>query len=235
MTRRRRQSGSLLIEFAGSLILLSTLFTGIFQVGYTFYTYENLVNAVRAGARYASLGAASDSATPEFATSVRNLVLFGDTKPAAGAKPIVAGIKPEDVEVTLEPRVATVSIRGFQIDSLFAKFKLDGRPTVSFPRARPCRNEPPAQRTSHDRDRASPGRLHGFNARDDQRWTDDFHQADAGRAGAQCGSMGRDESIQSCEHPQRGVVWDRDAGKRCAPGARPCSDAWRSQSRMSRT
>ncbi len=133
MTRRHRESGSLLIEFAGSLIVLFALFAGIFQVGYAFYAYENLVNAVRAGARYASLNPAA-AAGPELDASVRNLVVFGDTQPRTGAKPVVAGLKPENIEVVLEPRMATVAVRGFVIDSLFAKVKLEDRPTVSFPR-----------------------------------------------------------------------------------------------------
>jgi Flp pilus assembly protein TadG len=131
MTRRRRQAGSLLVEFAGSLIVLSTLFAGMFQVGYAFYSYEELVNAVRAGARYASLAGG-----PEAEPAVRNLVVFGETAPAQGARPIVAGLKPEQVEVVWEPGMSTVTIRGFEIDSLFAKFKLDGRPTVTFPRTK---------------------------------------------------------------------------------------------------
>ena len=136
MTRRNREAGSLLIEFAGSLIVLSTLFADIFQVGYAFYAYENLVNAVRAGARYASLSSGSAAAGPALETSVRNLVVFGETKPSAVATPIVAGLRPENVELIVGPGVATVSIRGFVIDSLFAKVRLDERPTVSFPLAK---------------------------------------------------------------------------------------------------
>ena len=98
MKRRNRQAGSALIELAGSMILLMTLLTGIFQTGYTFYTYENLVHAVRAGARYASLGVRGSSNDSEFATSVRNLVVYGDPQ-ARGGKPIVPGLAPEQVEV----------------------------------------------------------------------------------------------------------------------------------------
>jgi hypothetical protein len=31
------------------------------------------------------------------------------------------------------PDTSTVSLRGFEVDALFAKLKLDGRPTVTFP------------------------------------------------------------------------------------------------------
>ena len=132
MKRRRRESGSALIELAGSMLLLVTLLTGIFQSGYTLYTYENLVHAVRAGARYASLGARRSGSDAEFSKAVRNLVVYGDPH-AIGARPIVPGLTPEQVQVTFEPEAATVAVRGFAIDALFAKVRLDGRPTVTFP------------------------------------------------------------------------------------------------------
>ena len=133
MKRPRRESGSALIEFSGSLILLATLLTGIFQVGYTLYTYENLVQAVRAGARYAALGAPGSAGDPEFAKAVRNLVVYGDPKPAPQAKPIAPGFSPEHVDLVLEQSAATVSLRGFTIDALFRKIPLNGRPLVTFP------------------------------------------------------------------------------------------------------
>jgi len=133
MKRQRRESGSALIEFSGALILLATLLTGIFEIGYTLYSYENLVHAVRAGARYAALGARESGGDPEFAKAVRNLVVYGDPKPAPQAKPIAPGFSPEHVDLVLEPGQATVSLRGFTIDALFRKIPLNGRPLVTFP------------------------------------------------------------------------------------------------------
>ncbi len=131
---KNARGGSALIEFAGSLVLLTGMFAGIFQTGFTFFTYNKLVNAVRSGARYASLQASAvSSANPDFAKSVRNLVVYGDPAAAAGAKPIVAGLTPESVEIVLGPTAATVSVRRFEIDALFSKVRLDGRPTVTFP------------------------------------------------------------------------------------------------------
>lgn len=130
----RRRAGTALIEFAAALILLSGMFTGIFQVGYTFFTYTTLVNAVRAGARYASLQAPnSNVADPEFAKSVVNMVVYGDPRPAPSATPVVKGLAPDNVELTLGTSTATVSVRGFAIDALFTKVSLAGRPTVTFP------------------------------------------------------------------------------------------------------
>src|SRR5712692_1252434 len=86
MSSSQSRRGSALVEFAGSLILLSIMFAGIFQTGYTFYNYNALVNAVRSGARYASLQPLGSSNTnPEFAKSVRNMVVYGEPAPAAGA------------------------------------------------------------------------------------------------------------------------------------------------------
>ena len=59
-------------------------------------------------------------------------MVYGDPQ-ARGGKPIVPGLTPEQVDIVLEPAAATVSVRGFVIDALFAKVRLDGRPTVTFP------------------------------------------------------------------------------------------------------
>jgi hypothetical protein len=131
--RRRSEAGSALIEFAGSLVLLAMMFAGIFEIGYSFYTYGALVSAVRAGARYAALqprGAATD---PMVAKAVRNLVVFGDPAPTDAAKPLISGLSTEDVELINSPDASTVSLRGYELDALFMRVKLDGRPTVTFP------------------------------------------------------------------------------------------------------
>jgi hypothetical protein len=134
---RRSESGSALIEFAGSLILLATMFAGIFEIGYSFYAYGTLVDAVRAGARYAALqprGAGDDAVVaPAVAKAVRNLVVYGDPAPADGSKPVVSGLTTEHVELISGPDASTVSLRGFEVDALFMKVKLEGRPTVTFP------------------------------------------------------------------------------------------------------
>jgi hypothetical protein len=126
---KRPRAGSALIEFAASLILVSALFTGIFQFSYGLSTYHTLVNAVRAGARYASLQPPS----PELAQSVRNVVVYGEPEPKAFAKPVASGLTPENVELILDPRTATVSIRGFELAAIFSKINLNGRPSVTFP------------------------------------------------------------------------------------------------------
>ena len=132
--KRKSQSGSALIEFAASLILLSAMFTGFFQVSYTLFNYNALVNAVRAGARYASLqpyGAINTN--PDFAKAVQNVVVYGDPKPPEGAQPVVAGLERGNVALNIDAATLTVSIRGLELSSMFSKVKLEGRPSVTFP------------------------------------------------------------------------------------------------------
>jgi Flp pilus assembly protein TadG len=133
MNRQRARAGTALIEFAVSLILLATVFVGVFQIGYAFLSSGTLVSAVRAGARYSSLRQRGAVADPEVAKAVRNLVVYGDPAPAEHAKPVVQGLAISNVEIVNGPDTSTVSLRGFEVDALFAKLKLDGRPTVTFP------------------------------------------------------------------------------------------------------
>jgi hypothetical protein len=133
--RRGSRAGSALIEFAGSLILLTAVFVGVFEIGYAFFSYATLVNAVRAGARYSSLQQRGALPDPEVAKAVRNMVVYGDPAPADHSRPLVRGLSTENVEIINGPGTSTVSLRGFEVDALFAKLKLDGRPTVTFPLA----------------------------------------------------------------------------------------------------
>ena len=133
MTRRSIQRGNALIEFSGALILLAMMFVGIFEIGYSLYTYGTLVTAVRAGARYAALQPRGSSVDPAVVRAVRNLVVYGDPAPSDGTKPLVPGLTTEHVELINNPDASTVSLRGFEVDALFMKVKLDGRPTVTFP------------------------------------------------------------------------------------------------------
>jgi len=133
MRSRSKQKGNALIEFSGSLILLAVMFAGIFEIGYSFYTYGTLVAAVRAGARYASMQPRGSSADPAIAKAVRNVVVYGDPAPTEHTKPLVPGLSADRVDLITGPVTSTVSLRGFEVDALFMKVKLDGRPTVTFP------------------------------------------------------------------------------------------------------
>ena len=130
----RARRGTALLEFAGSLLVVSAAFSGMFQLGYSAYSYNRLVSAVRDGARYASLQPyGSASVDPEFSRTVKRLVVYSDPKPGAAAKPVVPGLTEQNVELIVGDRTMTVTIRNFQIDGLFSKLSVDGRPTVTFP------------------------------------------------------------------------------------------------------
>lgn len=132
----KRRRGSALIEFAGSLIVLTAAFAGVFEIGYSFFTYGTLVSAVRAGARYSASRQHGVAPDPETAQAVRNLVVYGDPTPADHARPLAPGLTTENVEIISGAGTSTISLRGFAIDALFTKVNLDGRPTATFPVAR---------------------------------------------------------------------------------------------------
>jgi len=139
LPRRHAQRGDAIIEFALSFAFLFSIFTGVFQFGYAFYQYNYLENAVRGGARYASLRAydsATSTPSAAYLTAVRNMVLYGD--PSGGAQPVTPGLTADKVTVTMTfernvPRGVTVAISNYQIDAVFTRLTLSNKPKVSFP------------------------------------------------------------------------------------------------------
>ena len=139
--RRKKQKGSVFVEFALSFLVLFSIFTGAFEFGYAFYAYNTLVNAVREGARYASLKPYdSSSSTPSnsFKTAVKNMVVYANPSPSGGATPILRGLSTSNVNLTVltngsAPLQVTVSISGFSLDAVFGTINLNGNPSVSFP------------------------------------------------------------------------------------------------------
>ena len=129
--RHRGKRGAAMLEFALSAMVLAGLFAGAFQIGYTFYAYNRLEGAVRRGAQYAST-------KPQATTEVQNIVVFGDPNPAAGATPVLNGLTTSNVQIKVAgtadaPVSVTVSISGYQVNSVFSTTTLNGRPSVTFP------------------------------------------------------------------------------------------------------
>jgi Flp pilus assembly protein TadG len=143
VSRRQKasQKGSVFIEFALSFLVLFSIFTGAFEFGYAFYAYNTLVNAVREGARYASLkpyDSASSTPSTAFNTAVQNMVVYSNPSPSYGATPILRGLSTSNVNLTVltsgsAPTQMTVSISGFSLDAVFGTINLNGNPSVSFP------------------------------------------------------------------------------------------------------
>ncbi|MEK7408295.1 MAG: TadE/TadG family type IV pilus assembly protein [Acidobacteriota bacterium] len=133
-----RRRGSATIEFALSFGLMFAIFGGVFQFGYAFYLYNTLESAVRAGARYASLRTYdSGTATPSAAylAAVRNTVLYGN--PGGGTQPVVPGLTTANINVTMTmdlnvPYQVTVAIGSYQIDAIFTRIDLTGKPKAAF-------------------------------------------------------------------------------------------------------
>ena len=136
-SRRRRQRGNALIEFALAFGFLFPLLTGTFQFGYAFFLYNQLQNAVRQGARFAALktyDSASTTPSTAFRDSVRNAVVFGN--PAGGSIPVAKSLTTSNVTLNVTfsngvPNMMTVSIQNYTLDALLRTFTLN-RPSASF-------------------------------------------------------------------------------------------------------
>jgi len=139
-----RERGEALIEFALSFFLIFTAFSGIFRFAYSFYCYNALVAAVREGARYASLkpyDSITTTPSASFLTAVQNMVVYADANPPGGTKPVVPGIQPGNVALTVTgggtgtltvPTQMTVAISGFTIDAVFGIWNLNGKTNCTF-------------------------------------------------------------------------------------------------------
>lgn len=140
ITKRLRQRGQALIEFALSFFLLWLVFAGIYQFGYSFYVYNNLVtavsNAAQLGARMQFDLLDRSGAT----TTLQNMVLYGST--TAGSRPLVPGLNSSHITVkflpeptatapTPVPQFVAVQIDNFSVDAVFRTFTFSGKPRVT--------------------------------------------------------------------------------------------------------
>jgi Flp pilus assembly protein TadG len=132
---RKAERGNAMIEFALGFMLLWSMFAGVYQIGYGYYTYNALMTCVANAAVFgARLG--YDTASPStYATIVQNMALYGDE--TAGAHPIVRNLTASNVNVnvTLDgqgiPRDVTVSITGYSINALFTSYALTNKPRAT--------------------------------------------------------------------------------------------------------
>jgi hypothetical protein len=143
-----------MLELAISAGVLATCLAGTFQFGYTFYVYNQMVSAVGNGARYAAqrtYRAATPDDIDRGKEAIRNMVVYGDARPISEAASVVAGLKPEQVEVEWiapqggAPKAVDISIRGYTVNAIFKAYTFDGKPFVEFPfigRYAPSEREP---------------------------------------------------------------------------------------------
>lgn len=140
--RNRGRRGNAVIEFAVGSSFLILLFSGAFQFGYTFYVYENVLSAVRGGARYGSVSVyrlsvpTVDSAPASaFTTQVRNVTVYGN--PEGTGLPVAPGLLSEHVDVDVEfannmPSRVSVSIRDYEVNALFGRWRAQNKPFSTF-------------------------------------------------------------------------------------------------------
>ena len=152
--KRGGEHGHAMLELAVSAAVMVACLSGTFQFGYTFYVYNQLVTAVGNGGRYAAIRtyrAASQQDVERGKAAIRNLVVYGDAQPGAGAAPVVPNLSPEQVDVqwVLDPSGAPsavgVAIANYSVNAVFRTFTFAGRPGVEFPyvgRYAPSEREP---------------------------------------------------------------------------------------------
>ena len=134
----RCRRGNIMIEFAIGAGVLTSIFAGTFQFGYTFYQYNLLKNAVGDGARYASLrNYDSSSSTPSdtFKQAVQNMVVYGD--PGGGTSPVAPHLTTSNVNLNVTftngiPTAMAVSITDYTIGAVFGSTTLTNKPVVTY-------------------------------------------------------------------------------------------------------
>jgi hypothetical protein len=143
-----------MIELAVSAAVMVSCLAGTVQFGYTFYIYNELVTAVGNGGRYAAMRtyrAASPEDIEKSKAAIRNMVVYGDARPADGAVPQVVHLKPEQIQVEWvmdesgKPAEVNVSVADYTVDAAFGMFRFAGRPAVEYPfvgRFAPSETEP---------------------------------------------------------------------------------------------
>lgn len=87
------ERGATLMEFAIAGPIFFTAVFGIIEFSRLLWTHNALADAARQGARYAAI-------SPQNATEVKNMIVYGSTNPAPGANPVIYGLTTGNVEVT---------------------------------------------------------------------------------------------------------------------------------------
>lgn len=132
--KRINQRGNAIIEFALSWTLLSLLFMGSYQFGYSFYIYNQLMSCA-AGAGDLASRLDYDTGDPSsFTTKIQNMVLYGDT--TAGTTTLVPNLTASNVSVSVTtvssiPTDVTISITNFSINAIFRTFTFSDKPRVT--------------------------------------------------------------------------------------------------------
>ena len=123
-----------MLEFALSWALLVALVTGVYQFGYSFYIYNQLMTSVSNAAELGSKMNYDTGNASAYTTALKNMVLYGDT--TAQTTPIVPGLTASNVNVNVTlissiPQDLTITITGLQVDAVFTNFTFNGKPRAT--------------------------------------------------------------------------------------------------------
>jgi len=124
-----------MLEFALSMLVLAPIAYGTLQYGHGLFLYNEIANATRAGARYASMRPLEAARIDEFKSAVMNMTACGNPAGCTPERYIVRGLTPERivVEIAFERNVpARVSVR---LDSFPGKIVglPPRKPEITFP------------------------------------------------------------------------------------------------------
>src|SRR5689334_6135218 len=139
MCPRRKLRGSAIVELSFCLPVLVGLTLATLQLGYSFYVYGKLEQAVRDACRYGSLrsyGSASTTPDSAYLTAVRNAAVYAN--PSGGTEPVAPGLTPQNVAVTIAfrngvPATVNVAITNYTLPQIIGSMPLSGKPSAQFP------------------------------------------------------------------------------------------------------
>jgi Flp pilus assembly protein TadG len=98
-SRRGAEKGQTLVEFALAAMLFLTLLFGIVEFGRALWTWNTIVQATRAGARFAIVG------DPTNDTAIKNWVVFHNA--AGSGEPVLNGLNTTNVQVAFKKNDGT--------------------------------------------------------------------------------------------------------------------------------
>ncbi len=129
-----------MIELAVCAGVMVSCLAGVFQFGYTFYVYNQLVTAVGNGGRYAAMRTYREATASDLEkgrAAIQNMVVYGDTRPTV-LNPVVANLRTDQVQWNGEGRQRRADLGAggdpqLSCEHGFQSISLDGRPGAEFP------------------------------------------------------------------------------------------------------
>jgi Flp pilus assembly protein TadG len=133
--RNPKERGNAVLEFALGWSVLWMIFAGVYQFGYSFYIYNQLMTSVSNAAELGSRMNYDTGDTAAFTTALQNMVLYGDT--TAGTSTMVPKLTSSNVNIAVAtdangiPHDITITITNFKIDGFFQSFTINGKPRAT--------------------------------------------------------------------------------------------------------